>query len=401
MSRPLSLAFVCVLLVGTVLGQGMVVATTGSDGPTDAASPATQVDDGQALATPQQFESTQFVITVYANGSARWTFKHYTSVLQNSTERESFRQYAETFETQETDLWTNFQESAQALTAAGTEATGRNMTAGQFARTAGLNPRGDTGVVEMSFLWTNFTQLAGDRVIVGDVFQGEFYVGGSQRLVFRAGPDLSLLTDQADPPPDSATEGESVSWNGPQPFTDDNPRVVFTTGDPAGTGAGNGVTTTAGDSEQVTNDGGDLLPMVLVGVLVVAVGAGAGIAWRTGMFGSTTTETDDTDDSGATAATDTAADDGADSRPESETAVPEEELLTDEDRVLSLLEDNGGRMKQANIVDETGWSKSKVSMLLSDMEDDDHISKLRVGRENIISLKGHEPDAAGSPFDDE
>jgi hypothetical protein len=40
-------------------------------------------------------------------------------------------------------------------------------------------------------------------------------------------------------------------------------------------------------------------------------------------------------------------------------------------------------------------------MLLSDMEDDEHISKLRVGRENIISLKGHEPDAAGSPFDDE
>jgi len=69
--------------------------------------------------------------------------------------------------------------------------------------------------------------------------------------------------------------------------------------------------------------------------------------------------------------------------------------------VVTLLEENGGRMKQVNIVEETGWSKSKVSMLLSDMEDEGEISKLRVGRENIISLDGHEPEAAGSPFEDE
>jgi len=40
-------------------------------------------------------------------------------------------------------------------------------------------------------------------------------------------------------------------------------------------------------------------------------------------------------------------------------------------------------------------------MLLSDMEDEGQISKLRLGRENIISLAGQEPEAAGSPFEDE
>jgi hypothetical protein len=84
-----------------------------------------------------------------------------------------------------------------------------------------------------------------------------------------------------------------------------------------------------------------------------------------------------------------------------EPAVSDEELLEDDERVMRLLDENGGRMKQVNIVEETGWSKSKVSMLLSDMEEDEAISKLRVGRENIISKKGMEPDAAGSPFDDE
>jgi hypothetical protein len=403
MSRPLSLALVCLLLAGGVLGQGVVAATPGGSGAAPVDSAGTQPDSGQSLATPQQFESTRFVVTVYANGSARWTFKHFTGGPLNDSERAQFREYAERFRTAETDLWTNFQNSAQGLTAAGSDATGRNMTATKFTRTAGLNPQGNSGVVEMSFLWTNFAQVAGDSVTVGDVFQGEFYVGESQQLVFRAGPDLSLLTDRTAPEPDSTTGGgtPSLSWAGPQSFADDNPQVVFTTGDPSALGNGGGVATTTANPDQVSNDGGGLLPMVLVGVLVVAVGAGAGIAWRTGMFGSTATESDDADGPAAGATAETEPEQQTAAEPEEEPPIPDEEVLTDEDRVLSLLEENGGRMKQANIVDETGWSKSKVSMLLSDMEDDEHISKLRVGRENIISLKGHEPDAAGSPFDDE
>lgn len=81
--------------------------------------------------------------------------------------------------------------------------------------------------------------------------------------------------------------------------------------------------------------------------------------------------------------------------------VAEREQLSDREIIIDILEDNDGRMKQARIVDTTGWSKSKVSMLLSEMEDDDEVTKLRVGRENIVSLSGREPDAAGSPFDGE
>jgi uncharacterized membrane protein len=44
-----------------------------------------------------------------------------------------------------------------------------------------------------------------------------------------------------------------------------------------------------------------------------------------------------------------------------------------------------------SIVENTDWSKSKVSMLLSEMETEGQISKLRIGRENIISLAGQEP----------
>ncbi|UPM42095.1 helix-turn-helix transcriptional regulator [Halocatena salina] len=75
------------------------------------------------------------------------------------------------------------------------------------------------------------------------------------------------------------------------------------------------------------------------------------------------------------------------------------ELLSDEERVERLLQNNGGRMRQATIVTETDWSDAKVSQLLSAMDEDNRIEKLRIGRENLISLPNHGPgwDAGSDP----
>ena len=76
-------------------------------------------------------------------------------------------------------------------------------------------------------------------------------------------------------------------------------------------------------------------------------------------------------------------------------AEPDPSLLSDEERVERLLEDSGGRMRQAAIVDETGWSDAKVSQLLSAMAEAGRVEKLRLGRENLISLPDHTPDEGG------
>ncbi len=73
--------------------------------------------------------------------------------------------------------------------------------------------------------------------------------------------------------------------------------------------------------------------------------------------------------------------------------------LTNEDRVLSILEEYGGRMKQSQIVEETEWSKSTVSRVLSRMEEDGQISKISLGRGNLITLPGEEPPESKPPFD--
>lgn len=74
-----------------------------------------------------------------------------------------------------------------------------------------------------------------------------------------------------------------------------------------------------------------------------------------------------------------------------------EDFMTDRERVRELVTENGGRMKQADIVDSVEWSKAKVSRLLADLESEDEITKLRLGRENLICLRGQEPPASQSP----
>ncbi len=77
--------------------------------------------------------------------------------------------------------------------------------------------------------------------------------------------------------------------------------------------------------------------------------------------------------------------------------VPTTEFVTDRERVRTLINENGGRMKQSQIVDSVDWSKAKVSRLLAELEDDGQITKLRLGRENLVCLPGHEPRASKSP----
>jgi hypothetical protein len=388
-----------------------------------APEPASASIGSESITETQEFDSTTFRITTHANGSATFTIR-YERQLANETERDQFETYADQFENRSTDLYTNFQSRAESLVGAGRNATDRDMQATDFRRDAYVEERFNTiGILELSFTWTEFAVVDDDgRVVVGDVFDGGIYLGANQALVFQHGDGLRFdsVAPSGTPSGDSVAGSDSVTWQGERDFSDERPRAVFVPASDATTvdgdgGAGDGgdggddgdgddgSTTGAGEGD---GDGLGMLPMVALAFVAVLVAA---FAFRE--YGGDLVTTDDTpstdagasaEGAGPTADAPASTDDAsAASAASPEPAVPDEELLTDEDRVVSLIEDHGGRMRQVNIVEETGWSKSKVSMLLSDMEEEGVVSKLRVGRENIVSLDGHEPDVAGSPFDDE
>jgi len=386
MSRRATLV-AAVLLVAAGPAAGAAVAGAGSAsvaGP--AGAPAAQADG---------FDHSVVAITVAADGSARWTFR-YERALETDGERSDFEAFAAEFRENETDLYRNFRSEARSLVADGGEATGRGMAATGFDRDAYVRTSltNDIGVVEMAFTWEGFARADGDGVVVGDVFEGGLYLGPNQDLVVRPGPDLAF--QRVDPAgtqsdPESLAESSSVTWTGERQFTDRRPRVAFRPAAAVGSAATPTATPTetpaAADGDAV-DGGGSAVPWLLLAVAVL--GVGGVIAWQRGLL---PTGERDGDEPPAGAAGAAAGPDGS--------AIPEAELLSDEDRIVAMLEETGGRMKQSEIVESTEWSKSKVSVLLSEMEDEGTVSKLRVGRENVVSLDGHEPEAAKSPLDDE
>jgi hypothetical protein len=90
-------------------------------------------------------------------------------------------------------------------------------------------------------------------------------------------------------------------------------------------------------------------------------------------------------------ATDTESANGAETASEPAPKQAFDPPVRDEKRVRQLLSTHDGRLKQSQIVEATDWSKSKVSRLLSSMEDDAEITRIRLGRENLVCLRGHEP----------
>ncbi len=357
--------------------------------------PAVAVGDAQSTTAPNgssttDFDEARFVVTVYENGSARWT-QRYNQPLANESEISRFRAYADRFESEETPVYTDFTERATALTAEGSNATGRTMDARAFSRDAQVSSRPDaTGVVEMSFMWTNFTS-AESGYVVGNTFDSGLYLSRGTSIELRAGPNLEIDWKEVAPAADASTNGsanttDSLTYFGPAQFAGGHPRVAFT------------------EESALSADGDSLsdvpLAWVVAALAVVAV-LGAVAIGRSEVsipFGDDTADGDEPAGATATDAETERTADGPDAPPEP--AVSSADLRSDADHIEELLDANGGRMQQADIVDETDWSKSKVSTLLSEMAEEGRVSKLRVGRENIVSLAGHEPDVAGSPFED-
>ncbi|MCU4752080.1 hypothetical protein OB919_08800 [Halobacteria archaeon AArc-curdl1] len=342
--------------------------------------------ESRTYLTTREFDTTTYTITVHSNGDATWTFRH-ERILSSSDEESQFEAFAEEFEDEETELYTDFVNQAEALTELGSDVTDREMAATDFNRSATIEQRFNTrGVVEMSFTWEGFAVVSDDEIIVGDVFDGGYYITSEQTLVVEADDDLTFTSVQPEGQVTGASleDSNSITWSGSKQFLDGQPRVVLERDTPSESG---GTLSTLG--ETVGNGASSWLLGAILVVLIAAVSVGI---YRYRQGSSTATETESEEEAVAESS------DGAQTG--AADPITDAELLSDEDRVVSLIRENGGRMKQVNIVDETGWSKSKVSMLLSEMESEGTISKLRVGRENIISLDGFEPEAARSPFEE-
>lgn len=315
-------------------------------------------------------------VKIAANGDARWTVITYFEV-DSKSDREAFQRLAERFESGEAEVTYDLAIFRRAVERANVE-TDRSMELVQPSRSSRIV--NETGQLTLTFRWTNFARVDDDRLYVGDAFNTtESWLPGlasEQRLVVRPPGNYGVF----EVPDEPTIEEGNVVYEGPATFEDGDLDIVF---EQRATPSPTSSVSASQTNPPPGGDGFDLSGLLVFGLLAIGLGAVAlGAYLRSDDEGTPVSGGDEPDDSaGGTVAADveTGKDDEVDLN-----------LLSDEERVEYLLEQNGGRMKQANIVKETGWSNAKVSQLLSAMADEGRVDKLRIGRENLISLPDEE-----------
>jgi len=341
---------------------------------TAAATDAVSAQQTTGTPTPV-VENTTFALQIQSNGDAKWTITD--TYALDETETEAFRDTGEQFASEDGEaVW------LPAFRQANDEAstvTGREMDITDVDRRYEVSDR--KGQLILEFTWTNFATVNGENIVVGDAFNstdGTWFgtLTADQRLVISPPPGYGVESAP------SAVDDGKLIFEGRRTFEPGYLSVVYTGEQPS--------TQTPTETPESMFSGISSVWLGGIVLMLLLVGA-VGYMFKTGYtdtLSSVATGDDGDGDSNAGAAastSDTGASDDVDV-----------ELLSDEERVERLLEENGGRMKQARIVSETGWSNAKVSQLLSSMDEEGRIDKLRIGRENLISF----PDEDITDFDE-
>lgn len=302
------------------------------------------------LATPAaaQTVDTDGTLTrldVDESGDAEFTLEIRTR-LESDDERQAFASYSDDVEANSSLYLDPFRRDMTDLVDRVSTGTDREMGASDFSvetRTETL-PR-ERGIVEYGFTWTGFAVVEEGALVINGTLGGYILEDGDYlEIAYPEGYGVETVSPQPD-----STGSRSVRWDGPRDFLSDEPQLVVSE-DAAD----------AGDGGATDGGGGDFPAGVAAAfvALIAAVGAGFYLLNR-GDSGEEET------DSGLAGV---------------------EEAVPDTERVMDMVEDAGGKMKQKRIVEETGWSEAKVSQVTSKLEDEGEIRKLRMGRENVLEM---------------
>ncbi|MFB6228715.1 MAG: helix-turn-helix transcriptional regulator [Halobacteriales archaeon] len=403
---------VCVLAV-LFLTSG-IAAGAGSGIAPQPAAPA-EIAPQPAAPADVEYDSTLLRIDLQENGTAAWTIEYRVN-LDDENATEAFESLQEDIRANRSEFESQFASRMNRTARAAENATGREMTVRNVSVETDRDEIQRVGIVAYNFTWTNFAVADGDKLRAGDAISG--FVLDSGTTLFFTWPDAYRNVDNI-PNADEKSDG-SATWFGRTTFANDEPRLVLERGTgtsgngdtptPTGDGPpGDGTTTVPPETQtrSVTHYGtrspgdgtttvppekGELdLPLLGIGaVVLLSLAAAAWYVWRReagpGFGGDAGDGTDGDATGGETAVAGDEDGEPSDGAGGEVAADPPEELLSNEERVLRLLGDNGGRMKQQQVVQELDWTDAKTSQVVGNLREDGEVDVFRIGRENVLAL---------------
>ncbi|MFW6017947.1 MAG: helix-turn-helix transcriptional regulator [Halapricum sp.] len=283
-------------------------------------------------------------LTLEPDGTATWAVS-YRVELATDNETAAFEDLQADISENTTVYTEAFRDRMERTARTAENATGRSMAIENLSVSTDVEGVQQYGTVTYRFRWTNFAAVDDETIRAGDALAG-FFLETNSRLAI-TWPD-GYSDDTVSPTPDDRHDRTAI-WQGPIEFGPDGPQVVAS---PA-----------------------SAFPTLAVAAVaaILAIGLLGGVLWwRTREHEPESVEETSREDTGASVAG------------EASEAEPDEELLSNEERVLRLLDERGGRVKQQEVAAEFDWTDAKTSQVVKTLREDGRLEVFRLGRENVL-----------------
>ena len=369
---------------------------------------------GANLAAAQPAPSTQSIITVNINesGDAVWTMEKFFPLSQSD-----LNQWESAIKTgQNMSNYRNipdyeiiiksFQDSAVNFSNRTMEVEPFNISYDtRKTLSDGL------GIIRYTFKWTNFSYNDSEKIYIGDAFPGGLLLLSPDNQLIIKIPDGYNVTNVT--PAYDKKNGNRLIWDGTlySNLSSGEPFIVLSRQNVTSQNV-----TGAGNENESWLGKWPILEIVIIFLSIIAVLAFIRL-WKKRRSGNVSTaemvsqmpkemlhEISEIPGAWTTIVESVQNQFGNESIEELEKAAREQRMknmgldpsiplselakedLEDEEMVKQFLLRSGGQAYQTDIVEHSGLSKSKISMVLSKMKDDGMIIKIRKGKENLIRL---------------
>lgn len=305
-----------------------------------------------SVAVAQQDSSTQRIneIQLQENGDAVWVVE-IREPLEDETEVSNFETYVQQVNNStDNETTQTFRNRFSAVISGADQQYERNMSLESLSVEAEVasTATGDFGITRVEFTWTNYsTTDESGNIVIGQILSDGYTL--SENQILRVVPPQGYQA-QSTPAGAESTNDGVLEWVGPYSFSD-SVEITF---------------------EETSPREIPVVPMAIV--VVIALGI-VGVA--TYYFSTRDDSPDESQDENS--------EDG--SSGDTTSSWSTDELKTEGEKVVELLEENEGRIKQKDLKSTLDWSDSKASRVTSSLEEKGVIEKLTIGRENVISLE--------------
>lgn len=271
---------------------------------------------------------TQYRVQLNGDQSATWTITQVSGINGS------------------VDTWAGFQNKVTVLVNAAATQTGRAMGVdGNSLQMSTSTASGNSKNTDYAFTWLNFSVSKNGKLVAGDVFGvsdffNQLYGDGALQISYPANYTLESVT----PAPDQKNlSTQTLQWLGTQFFVAEKPDVVLVPQKAASAGSL------------------QLSPYMLASVSATAAFA----AFAAGWFFFMNKRKKTAQNSALTTV-----------------AFPE----TEAEKVLRVIRSSGGSAYQSAITEQCRFSKAKTSQLLTALEREGKVRRIKKGRDKIVNI---------------